>query len=240
MSALSDIRTGTIAIVKDGSGKLTLLADADRLDESGALVAPDDYDRCIAAALRKYSKDKPYQVIEDIPGDGTAQYDIVLGWSPEYSHIVSIEYPVGDVPPTVLSDDQYSLISQSGTLRLSFRLGTNDALRITYTAIRSADDVPEIDVGAFCFLTASYCLELLANQFVQSADSTINADVVNYRSKSSEATARAKRLMALYMDAIGLKEGDITPPASSTADFDEKYPGGSERLTHPRWARRKR
>ena len=68
----------------------------------------------------------------------------------------------------------------------------------------------------------------------------IDADAVNYRTKSAEFAARAKRLLQLYKDHMGLKEDDTATPAAAVADHDEKYPGGFERLTHPRWTRRLR
>jgi hypothetical protein len=64
--------------------------------------------------------------------------------------------------------------------------------------------------------------------------------VVNYRTKSAEFSARAKRCLAIYKEHLGLKEDDVSQAAIGIADYDMKYPGGSERLTHPRWARERR
>ncbi len=225
MSTLADIREEVIGVVKDDSGKLT---------------NPDDYDRGINAALMNYSRYKPLNVIDDVYGAGTDSIILPAGWSPEFSSVISIEYPIGDFPPTLLDEEDYIVINRAGTVMLNFTLDASERVRVTYTMLRTADDIPDIDLHAFCNLAAAYCLETLANIFAQTGDSTINADVVNYRSKSAEFAARAKRLMQLYKEHMGIREDDTTPPASAVSDLGMNYPGGADRLTHPRWARKKR
>jgi len=225
MSTLADIREKVIGIVKDDSGKLR---------------NPDDYEQGINSALMNYSRYKPLRVIDDVYGAGTNQILLPVGWSPEFSSIISIEYPIGNFPPTLLDEEDYIVIDRAGTALLNFPLDTSERVRVTYTMLRTADDIPDIDLHAFCNLAAAYCLEMLANIFAQTGDSTISADVVNYRSKSTEFAARAKRLLQLYKEHMGIREDDTTPPASAVSDLATNYPGGGDRLTHPRWARKKR
>jgi hypothetical protein len=227
MSDLPLLRDKVIAIVKDNSGKL---------------VNPDDYDSGIAAAVLKFSKDKPFAIIEDIAGDGTDKCLLPAAWSPEFSLVVSIEFPIGQFPPALFEEgEDFYVIPRSGTLQMRDVKSTAEILRVTFTAVRTADDIPDVDIAAVANLAAGFCLEALANAFLQLGDPTIGADAVNYHSKSAETASRAKRLMQLYKDHLGIKEGDSdTMPASAVADYDEKYPGGSERLTHPRWARKRR
>jgi hypothetical protein len=225
MSTQTDIRTEVSGIVKDDSGKL---------------VNPTDYDQAINTALMRYSRHKPLKVLDDVSGDGTNQILLPVGWSPEFSSVLSIEYPIGDFPPTLLDEEDYYVIDRAGIVTLDVELEAADSVRVTYTMLRTADDIPDIDLHAFCFLAASICLELLANSFTQDGDSTINADVVDHKSKGADFTIRAKKLMSLYKDHMGIKDNDTSPAASAVADLDMKYPGGSERLTHPRWARKRR
>ncbi len=256
MSTHNDIRTRVIAIVKDGSGKLLLLPDHDitdpvthavitagRLNSQGALTNPDDYDRKITAALNRYSKFRPDINAIDITGNGTHDYDLPSGWSHEFSMIASLEYPMGNMPETILDLEDFGIYQTPTGQKMRIRTAApraTEKFRLTYTVLRSATTVPDIDVDAFCNLAASMCLEDLANAFAQTSDPTIDADSVNYRTKSAEFAARAKRLFQLYKDHIGIKEDDTTPPATAVADFDNKYPGGSARLTHPKWARERR
>jgi len=225
MSTLADILAEVIAIVKDDSGKLT---------------NPDDYETGINAALMEYSRIKPLPVIDDIYGDGTSQVNLPAGWTPEFSVVRSIEYPIGDFPPTVLDEEDYYITDRSGIMTLNFTLAATDRVRVTYTMLRTADDIPDIDLHAICQLAAAHSLETLANAYTQTGDSTINADVVNYRTKSGEFAARAKQLRKLYKEHMGIKDDDTTPAATVVADLGMNYPGGSDRLTHPRWARKNR
>ena len=93
--------------------------------------------------------------------------------------------------------------------------------------------IPESDQDAVGNLAASLCSHALASYYAQTSDSTIGADSVNYRTKSQDYTSRAKEQKKIYLDHIGLKEGDVAP-ASVVKDLDIDYPGGSDRLTHPR------
>lgn len=217
-----------IAIVKDDSGKLS---------------NPDDFNAAIAAALKTYSKHRPDIAVEDITGNGTHDYDLPDAWMEGFSSISSIEYPMDKVPAELLDNDEYAVYQtpDGKKIRLMNDMPpTTDAFRLSYTLPRMQDTILANDEDALCNLSASFCLDQLANAFAQTSDSTIGADSVNYRTKSYEFAQRAKKHMQLYKEHVGIKEGDTAAPASAVVDLDEKYPGGGERLTHPRWARRKR
>ncbi|GER92684.1 hypothetical protein A45J_0402 [hot springs metagenome] len=228
MSDLSGIRTKVIGIVSDDSGKLT---------------NPGDYDRNIAAAIAIYSKHRPNLKVVDITGNGGHDYDLPSGWIDEFSVIKSIEYPIGDVPATLIDNDKYE-IYQSPTAK-KIRLindtpSASESFRVTFTTLRTDTTIPDGDIDALCNLASALCLEELANAYAQTSDSTIAADSVNYRTKSFDFAQRAKRLMQLYKEHMGIREDDITQPASAVIDLDIKYPGGGERLTHPRSRRKMR
>jgi hypothetical protein len=230
-----------------GSGKATTVAPAGGTGctlEIVSVMSIEAYDRHITAALERYSKHKPAVTVVDMAGNGTHDYAIPAGWVDEFSSLVSIEYPVGDVPESLLDEDDYKIYQTTSAKKVRL---INDvppvgvSFRVSFTIPRTAITVPAGDVDAVAWLAASLCLEELANAFAQTGDSTIAADVVNYRSKSSEFAARAKRLMQLYKEHMGLKDGDTAPAAAVIRDFEQKkYPGGLDRLTHPRGARERR
>jgi hypothetical protein len=227
MSAYNDLLNAVLGIVKDDSEKLT----------------PADYGTRIADAISRYSKHRPDVAAVDTTGNGTHDYDLPAGWSDGFSVIRSVEYPIGDVPATLLDEDDYGIYRSPGGERIRLAVispGATAAFRVTFTIPRTAETVPDIDSHAVCSLAAALCLEDLANIFAQTSDPTIAADVVNYRTKSAEFASRAKRLMALYKEHMGIKADDTTPAASAVADLDVNYPGGADRLTHPRWARERR
>lgn len=228
MSTLADIRAKVISSVKDDSGKL---------------VNPDDYNTKIQAAIKRYSRHRPGIAAVDIVGNGTHDYSLPTGWNDEFSSIKSIEYPLGDVPATLLDNDEFE-IYQSPTGKkirlLNYAPVATASFRVSFTILRTDATIPDMDVDALVTLAAALCCEDLANAFIQSSDSTIGADSVNYRSKAAEAASRGKRLMQLYKEHLGIKDDDVTPAASAVVDLDMKYPGGGERLTHSRWGRKRR
>lgn len=229
-----------------GSGKATTVAPPGGTGctlEILSVMSLESYDRHIAAALSRYSKHRPGSDVADITGDGTHDYDLPDAWVDEFSSIVSIEYPIGEVPESLMDEDDYKIYRTADAKQirlLSDAPAVTESFRVTFTVPRGATTVPDGDVDALSMLAASFCLEELANAFAQTGDSTINADVVNYRSKSSEFSSRAKRLLQLYKEHMGLKDNDTVPAAAVIRDVDQKYPGGLDRLTHPRRARERR
>ncbi len=228
MSVLADIRQKVISIVRD---------DATKLDN------PHDYDRIISAAVNRYSKHRPGTAVADITGDGGNDYALPSAWVDEFSAIKSIEFPIGDVPATLLDDDAYTIYQDTSARKIRLihdSPSASESFRVTFSIPRTETTVPANEVDAVCSLAASFCLEELANVYAQTSDATIGADSVNYRTKSQEFASRAKSLRNLYKSHLGIKADDTVMPASAATDLDVGYPGGSDRLTHPRKLREKR
>lgn len=228
MSEFTVIREKVIGIVNDDSGKL---------------ANPADFDRNINAALSTFSRHRPDTKVVDITGNEGSDYNLPDGWVADFSSIRKIEYPIGDIPETCLDPDDYGIYQtpQAKKIRLNNASpSTLESFRVTFTILRTFATVSSADENAFCNLAASLCMEDLSNVFAQTSDPTIGADVVNYRTKSQEFASRAKRLTQLYKEHMGIKEDDITRPASAVKDISFGYPGGSDRLTHPRRARENR
>jgi hypothetical protein len=233
MSVAADIKNATIGIVKDDSGKLAVQ------DETGS----DSYDRCINAAVLEFSRARPDQPTVDYTGNSGHDYALPSRWTDQFSSIQAIEFPTGKIPESYLDADEFYLYNTpSGTLiRLAYETPSDvQAFRVTYTILRTTSTIPDGDVAAFCYLAASLCLESLANMFAQTSDPTIAADSVNYRTKSYEFTKRAKQLRDIYKEHMGIKDDDTTVAASASTELKIGYPGGVDRLTHPRRMRDRR
>ena len=223
-----DLLSKVIALVKDDSGKL---------------ANPSDYEAAISQAVKVFSRHRPDTMVVDITGNGTNDYDFPSGWVGDFSSIRSIEFPIGEVPETLLDNDEYAIYQTPAKKQIRLineRPSASESFRVCFTLPRTDSTIPDNDVDAVCNLAASVCLEQLANAFAQTSDSTIGADSVNYRTKSADFSSRAKRHFQLYKEHMGIREDDITPPASAVTDLDMKYPGGAGRLTHPRREREKR
>ncbi|WP_305042378.1 hypothetical protein [Geoalkalibacter sp.] len=202
-------------------------------DDSKRLTYPADYQPALEAALDTYSRHRPRLVVEDVAASGGADLDLPAGWEDEFSQMRAVEYPLGLVPPALWSQGDWALyLSPTGVhLRLKDVVpAAGELVRVTYTASRSEAQVPRADLDAVANLAAAMLCEVLANLFAHSSDPTIAADVVNYRSKSAEFAARAKRLRQMYLDQVGLRDGDPAP-AMGVAIAPST---GRVRLTHGR------
>lgn len=201
-------------------------------DDSGRLTEVDDYEPAIAAALERYSSHRPILAIADLDGDGTADLALPEDWEPEFSRVMRVEYPVGLVPESLIPAGEWSmyLTPEAELLRLSqVKPETGEAVRVTYTLPRTDASVARGDLNAVADLAASICSATLASLFAQTSDPTISADAVNYRSKSAEFAAQAKRYRQLYLDHFGIS-GDGGPAAAWTTA--SPAPVGRVRLTH--------
>ena len=224
------------------AGEIIALVSGRIKDDSGK-IETEEIRSCLTEAVKRYSTHRPAVDVEDIDGDGGHDYDLPEGWVDGFSAIRSIEYPIGDIPATLLDAEDYSIYQSPDSLQLrliSDAPPATEEFRVSYTIPRTAATILDGDIEAVVNLTASLCCEILANVYAQTSDATIGADIVNYRSKSSEFAARAKRLMALYKEHLGIREDDSTPAAAGVSSLDMKYPGGMDRLTHPARQRRLR
>lgn len=225
MSSLIDFQIKVDAVIKDDAGKLSTA----------------EKESFIAEGVSRYSKHRPQRKVYDIAGDGGYDYSLPSDWVRDFSMIFSVEYPAGSRPANILGDKDWEIYEDSTGQKLrmlSATPNTGETIRITYTLLHavniSSSTIPAFDADAVANLAASLCCEALANYYVQTADSTINADVVNYRTKSQEYSSRAKRLMTLYYDHIGIDEDSPHPPAGATGNWDTDYQWGQDRIGHPK------
>ena len=216
-----ELQNKIIGKVKDDSGKVT----------------STDYENAAAEALKRYSKHCPLLVCEDIVGNATNDLPLPTGWSEGISSIVSVEYPIGNVPETLIDTDQW-YVYQSPTgkkLRLTeLQPKITESVRVLYNGLHAESTVPDADEDAIANLAASFCLRQLAAVYGQTGDSSLSADVVNYRSKADEFKRLADSFEKLYKDHLGLKDTDTSPAASVSARSPEE---DRIRLTHwrTRW-----
>ncbi|MCF6265235.1 MAG: hypothetical protein L3J57_01665 [Desulfuromusa sp.] len=212
--ALVDLVEGK---VKDDSGKLNLL---------------DDYLPAVEAALADYSKHRPKIQVADLPGSDSHDLILPAEWVPDFSAVRTVEYPVDNIPASQLSNDAWTLYRAPSGLQLRMlkdSVDTSESVRLSFTIMRAEADVPAADQDALACLAAAICCDTLANIFTQSGDSTIAADVVNYRSKGDEFARRGKQYRQRFFDHFGIKEGSTQPAMSTVA---APKPTERTRITH--------
>lgn len=189
-------------------------------DDSGKLADPDDLTNSCTEALNRYSKVHPLEVVVDIPGGGTHDVDLPIDWIEGFSSVIQVEYPVDRVPAEIIPR-RFWLHYASPTgkkLRILVANPTADEMvRQTYTILHSEDSVPVVDLEAVANLAASICCRILAAALSNTNDPTIQADVVNYRTKSGEFTRLANELEKLYKSHLGIKDDDTVAASMVTA-----------------------
>ncbi len=223
----TEFKDKVAAIVKDESSKLSVT----------------ERDGFIQQAAKLYSRHRPREVVKDITGTGAYDYAVstnMTAWIKGFSTIKSIEYPADERDPVYLEDDEFTIYEKEAGQYLRFTSSTplsTEKIRVTYTALHILSDsqntIPASDEDAVANLAASFCSHALASAYAQVSDATIAADSVNHRTKSQEYQSRAKDQKRIYLEHMGIKEGEVAP-ASVTMDTDLDFPWGEDRLTHPR------
>ena len=182
----------------------------------------------ISKAVKKYSGDRPREIIEDETGAGAFDYAVTLlaSWTEGFSSIKKVEYPVDDTSktPDILADDAWTIYKKPAGNYLRFledKPAATESMRITYTALHVCDDtqstIPTVDEEAVQMLAAAGFCDMLAAYYSQTQDSTIQADSVDHKSKASEYASRARTYKKEYTDHLGIIAGSVAP-ASVTRD----------------------
>lgn len=226
--------------------------DGNRLGGTNGTQLPAFVARAI---IQRYSVDSPLEIVSDIAGNGTNYLALPVApgngndlpvFEPIFSIIKQIEYPIGQQPPQLVLDSDIRLY-QTPTgwqILLNFDappVGQN--LRVTWTARHLADGstVPDKDFYAVVDFAASLAADKLASFYVGTGDSTISADVVNYRSKSQEMRNVSKDLRRRYFNHMGIDEddlgGDEQAPAIAFGNQYLEQNSGVDRLVHDKYSR---
>lgn len=222
--------------------------DALLQDAANSLASADKDAAIVEAIQKKYSKDVPLEVVTDVVSDGTRDLPLpVVNAGPVFedgfSDVKSIEYPIGQDPEAYLDVNDFKLYRSPTGLKIRTRgtVVTNaDNARLTWTARHLADasTVYAGDFDAVCCLAASIAFEQLAAKYTQSGDSTVSADVVNYRTKNQEYLALAKSMFKRYADHVDLNTtdngsgGSPQKAALAIGDMDNTMATGIDRIIH--------
>lgn len=201
-------------------------------DDSGRLTDAADYLPAIDAALERYSKHRPREAVVDVLGAGVCDLDLPQAWVEEFSRLLQVEYPVGLVPEALLDPGAWRLYRAPVGLQLRLLEVTpaaGEAVRLTITTLRNEQEVPRGDLDAVACLGASICLRTLAALYGQTSDPTIQADVVNYRSKTDEFRRLADALEEAFTTHLGVDPKGGVAAASTVAAAPAS---GRTRLTH--------
>jgi hypothetical protein len=207
------------------------------------------------AILQRYTLDKPLDVVSDIAGNGTNYLSLptapaggpAVVFEPEWSILKSLEFPIGQQPPQMILDSDFRVYRTPAGYQILINFDTpqtTEFLRATWTARHLPDGstVPDADFYAVVDFAGSLAAEKLATFYVGTGDASIQADVVNYRSKSQEMLNVAKALRKRYFNHMGIDEtavggGDEQKPAIAIGNQYLEQNSGVDRLVHGKYTR---
>lgn len=221
---LSDYQTLVIDLVRDDAGK----------------VVTAERDRAIALAVARYTKDRARGKVEDVTPTDANTIPLPSAWETDVSELVSLEHPIGDVPPTYLLAERYYLYKGPSSTVIKAIDGvavSTGSVRVSYTISHVlttiADSIPTEDrEPVACFAAAIVC-DQLAALYSGNTDSTIQAAAMNNQPKSNEYAARARSLRKRYFDELGVDD-KRNVAAGVVVKLERHDSLGNDRLTHPR------
>lgn len=210
-------------------------------------LSPDYRHHAIYAAVAEHSRIQPVLQRRTLAGTGTSSISLPTGFVADFSAVQRIEYPVGDIPPSYLSSDEWLLTSTvTGTsishiTFMAVQPGVGEHVRVEWSVPHAVTEaggtIPEGHYRAVATLGASYaCLELSA-YYAQSGDPLIAVDSQNPLSKSADYRALAKEYRERYRYFFGLGSedeaaGTDVTPGNAYAYIPTSFQWGMPLLTH--------
>jgi hypothetical protein len=229
----------------------TLLRDFSTM--SGLSQSPllDDPEivRYIIQAVETYSIDRPYSTAYLYSGDAnTFDFPLPPRWIWGVSRLIHAEYPAAQQIPSTLEDldidirDDILGTQPKRSLRMRTIIpdnGSNNFLiwystRHSYSTEYST--IPREDMDAVLWLAGSYCAMAIASRYAGSTDSSIEADVINYRDSQRKWTDVGVGLRQLYRARV--IEMDAAVPMGSIQEWRPVNSTGQSTMWHSRRVRR--
>ncbi|MGK2740542.1 hypothetical protein ACSHT0_06570 [Tepidicaulis sp. LMO-SS28] len=210
--ALADFQSLVSNLIRDYSGEI---ADADR-------------DQAIALAVTRYSTDRPRTHIEAVLAGGTTALDLPVAWEENFSALRALGIPgQGEIAGKVEQTITGTIIRTADTIR------TGTSVHVSFTVQHVLDEnddtIPPADREAVAGWAAALLLEQLASYYAGAKQSTIDADSVDWQSKSRDFASRGARLRKLYQDHLGI-DPKRNVPAAAVVDLNRPNSLGRPRL----------
>jgi len=205
--------------------------------DTGGKLADGSADDALAAAVIRYSTDRPQLACELLAASGGA-VGLPVGWQSQFSRVVKLEYPIGKRPPAYLRpEDWFMALSPDGeAITLMVPPPDGASMQCLYTIAQvltsTVNTIPTQDQIAVCCWAASLLCDELASAYSANTEPTIQADRVDYTSPQRNYQARAEKLRGRYYDALGIDPKKVDP-AGVDVNFRDKSSLGGNRITHP-------
>lgn len=207
----------------------------DMVRDDAGHVSVEQRDKAIVLAVERYSQARPRRAVEDVPGTGTT-LSLPSGFVDGFSDVIGIEYPVGRVPPSVVTRDRWALYLGPDGLEIMTLDAFSDTVRVRYTIQHvlspTVDTLPVGDRETVAKYAAALVCEQLAALYAGDTDPTIGVDRMQGQSRSQAFAARAREYRKQYQLALGIEDKTSTP-AGAVVQLRADDSLGNPRFFHP-------
>ena len=223
------------------AGILTAVEKMVRLD--GPAIIQGSLDAYLDDAVRQYGRDKPFADVVDVTGEDASLMTTPTGWVDGSSLVTQFAYPYEDEDSTLYdSISDYLVIERiPGTpvvekIRfLSLEPASTEEVRVWFSRPHTCSDtvctVYDADESAVAHLVSSKIEAAKASHYLALLDSGVQADLVDYGQKASEARALSRAHQKGYEAGIGMSENVRAAAVAGDMDTQPQYPGVSH-MTH--------
>lgn len=212
---------------------------ADLVRDDAAKLTLAEKDRAIGAAVQRYSEDRPRELAEDLTPSDANTLPLPAAWVADFSTLRSLEYPIGNVPPTLVDPERAAFYRAPAGLVIKLLDAVAVAaanVRATYTIKHlvdaASDTVPLQHRQAVAAWAGAILCDQLAAFYSSGQDSTIQADSVQQQPKAQEYSKRGRDLRKFYTDELGIDD-KRSAPAGTVVQLKQPDSWGGPRLTHP-------
>lgn len=215
-----------------------------RLQDDANQITNDELEHLIDSAINVLQKDSPLELVYDIAGDGTQDYDLGANFVDRYSIIEAVEMPAGMNPPIfkdihddwIFYEDPSEPVGQRNRLRfLTVTPQATETIRVTITALYTFTDASSnldpVSFAAVGFKVLEFAYKALASKNSQTADPTILADTVDRGSAAQNYLILMENCRAAYKRQAGL--ATPTKAASALVEGDIRFWTGEDMFWHP-------
>jgi len=216
-----------------------------QLQDDAVFIVDTEIDKVIGLALRHLNRDSPFTKIFDITGDTTQSYDIETpGFVKGFSNVSIVEFPADETPPVFPRKKDEWIVYEDPSetsgerIRLRFINRTPDAtqsirvtMEIPHTIDESTSTLDDNAFAALVYKTIVLALRALSNRFIQTTDSSLAADSVDYAGRPNLYLFVAERFETSYKEMAGLT--DDVKAAQAIGEADIRYPSGEDYYWHP-------
>lgn len=211
----------------------------DLIRDDAARIVLTEKDRAIAAAVYRYSEDRPQEKAQDVTPASANLLPLPAAWEQDFSGLLLLEYPIGNVPPTFVDQGRYKFYRSPTALQVQL----DDAVAVAANNVRATftikhvvdaanDTIPVHHREPVANWAAAICCDQLAAFYSGGTDSTIQADSVENRSKADEYATRAKSLRKFYLDNLGVDD-KRSAPAGVVVELKRPDSWGGPHINHP-------